>query len=272
MTCLYLILFVCVCVSPLSLSVSICFFNFFCWFVCLIIGPIKEVRHTPWKKNQRFLEFFDIRDAAMALKQMNGKEIRGKPVVIEFSKPGGHGRRYFHSTYSPIPKKPINLNVPPPSPPPFYHSQRRRFAPRFHSPQPQVSPKRRGSPNSGSLASSMGSMSLIKVEHSHGTPRRNFRRSQSRESTVGTPKQYHYQQVTRSRQWKGKQTNNRETRFLIKEDAIVESSFRDPRTTVMIKNIPNKYRSVFCFLLLFLLLLMFNKPMLCCLIFPPVTI
>lgn len=250
MTCLYLILFVCVGVSTFSLPFCFIVFNFFWRFVCLIIGPIKEVRHTPWKKNQRFLEFFDIRDAARALRQMNGKEIHGKPVVIEFSKPGGHGRRCFHSAHSPMPNKPINLNVSP-SPPPFYHSQRRRFAPRFHSPQPQVSPKRRGSPNSGSLAASMGSMSLNKVEHSHGTPRRNFRRSQSRESSVETPKQYHYQQVTRSRQWKGKQTNNRETRFLIKEDAIVESSFRDPRTTVMIKNIPNKYRSVFCFLLLF---------------------
>ncbi|XP_015957356.1 protein terminal ear1-like isoform X2 [Arachis duranensis] len=52
-------------------------------------GAVKEVRHTPLKKNQRFVEFFDIRDAARALKHMNGNHIHGKPLIIEFGRPGG---------------------------------------------------------------------------------------------------------------------------------------------------------------------------------------
>lgn len=232
------------------------------FFLFDFIGPIKEMRDTPWKKNQRFVEFFDTRDAAKALKQMNGKEIHGKHVVIEFSRPGGGPNRKF---FSPVTKKPFinDLNNIPPSPPP-----RRRFAagttPRsYSSSQSQLSHRKsRGSPNiklsnsRSELAESMGSMSLSdevgngveeeqQQQHpqSHGpSPRRNFLRKQSSETTaVETTKQ----QLPRSRHWKGKQAKKHETRFLIKEDAIVESSSRDSRTTVMIKNIPNKYRSVF---------------------------
>lgn len=43
----------------------------------------------------------------------------------------------------------------------------------------------------------------------------------------------------------GRRGKDHDPRFLINEDTIVESNCRDPRTTVMIKNIPNKYR--YCF-------------------------
>ncbi|TKY47702.1 terminal ear1 [Spatholobus suberectus] len=214
-------------------------------------GPIKELRDTPWKKNQRFVEFFDVRDAAKALKRMNGKEIHGKPVVIEFSRPGGHTRKFFHSTFSKTP--PLNFNVPP-----FPPSPRRRFAaPRLHSSQPQLSHKKSptASPSkgAGSINAAMGSMTLTggvgngngnraDEQHSHGTPKRNLGRKHNCESTVGSTKQQQQQQqLPRSRHWKGKQAKKHETRFLIQEDAIVESGPRDTRTTVMIKNIPNKY-------------------------------
>ncbi|KAG4920092.1 hypothetical protein JHK84_048935 [Glycine max] len=209
-------------------------------------GPIKELRDTPWKKNQRFVEFFDIRDAAKALKHMNGKEIHGKQVVIEFSRPGGHTRKFFH--HSP-PSETTPFNVPPP-PPPFPPSPRRRFAaPRLHSSQ-KKSP---GSHKStGSIDAEMGSMSLtgeVEVQHSsHGPTRRNLSRKHNCDTTVvvGTTtkqqqQQQQQQQVPRSRHWKGKQAKKQETRFLIKEGAIVESGPKDTRTTVMIKNIPNKY-------------------------------
>ncbi|KAL0357838.1 UNVERIFIED_CONTAM: protein terminal ear1 [Sesamum calycinum] len=39
----------------------------------------------------------------------------------------------------------------------------------------------------------------------------------------------------------GRHGKDHDPRFLINEDAIMESNCRDPRTTVMIKNIPNKY-------------------------------
>ncbi|XP_027337577.1 protein terminal ear1-like [Abrus precatorius] len=180
-------------------------------------GPIKELRDTPWKRNQRFVEFFDTRDASKALKHMNGKEIHGKTVVIEFSRPGGHTRKFFHSSSPPSNKKPFNfnINIPPLQSP----SPRRRFASsRFHSSHPQLSHKK--TPH--------------KVPN-HATI----------DTTVGSTKQQQQQQQQQlprsSRHWKGKQAKKHETRFLIKEDAIVESSSRDTRTTVMIKNIPNKY-------------------------------
>ncbi|KAH1226817.1 Protein terminal ear1 [Glycine max] len=187
-------------------------------------GPIKELRDTPWKKNQRFVEFFDIRDAAKALKHMNGKEIDGKQVVIEFSRPGGHTRKFFHH-HSKTTVPPLNFN-----------------APRLHSSQ-KKSP---GSPSNstGSIDAEMGSMSLTggEVEEQHSSSQGPTRRNLGRKHTtlvVGNTKQ---QQVPRSRHWKGKQAKKHETRFLIKEDAIVESGPKDTRTTVMIKNIPNKYR------------------------------
>ncbi|KAK9934522.1 hypothetical protein M0R45_021662 [Rubus argutus] len=60
-------------------------------------GAVKELRETPSKKHQKFVEFFDVRDAAKALKEMSGKEIHGKPIVIEFSRPGGNSWKKLNS-------------------------------------------------------------------------------------------------------------------------------------------------------------------------------
>ncbi|KAI8526965.1 hypothetical protein RHMOL_Rhmol12G0039700 [Rhododendron molle] len=49
-------------------------------------GPVKELRETPMKRQPRFIEFYDVRHASRALTQMNGKEIDGKQIVIEFAK------------------------------------------------------------------------------------------------------------------------------------------------------------------------------------------
>ena len=50
----------------------------------------------------------------------------------------------------------------------------------------------------------------------------------------------------KSRPWKGKGRRKIfDPKFLIKEDAIIDPGFRDTRTTVMVKNIPNKYRSCY---------------------------
>ncbi|KAE9587792.1 hypothetical protein Lal_00022043 [Lupinus albus] len=229
-------------------------------------GPIKELREAPTKKNQRFVEFFDIRDAAKALKEMNGKEIYGKVVVIEFSRIGSFSRKFFHSN------KPLNFhnNVPPhpspshfsPLPPPQPH---RKFStpfvtnatnanPHSHLPQLQLpfnkpsnvykrSSKKIANNSAGSIEDAIGSMNSSEEignvvekqqdQYSNGSSRRN-------ESVIDSTKQQ--QEVDRNnRHWKGKQRKNQDTRFLIKEDAIVESDSRDTRTTVMIKNIPNKY-------------------------------
>ncbi|OHS94073.1 hypothetical protein TRFO_39724 [Tritrichomonas foetus] len=56
-------------------------------------GKIRQVRHTPYKESQRFIEFYDIRGAEKALEQLNGTLLdRRNPrskIAIEFSLPGG---------------------------------------------------------------------------------------------------------------------------------------------------------------------------------------
>eukprot|EP01103_Thecamoeba_quadrilineata_P002247 TRINITY_DN12237_c0_g1_i1.p1 TRINITY_DN12237_c0_g1~~TRINITY_DN12237_c0_g1_i1.p1 ORF type:complete len:999 (-),score=200.18 TRINITY_DN12237_c0_g1_i1:170-3166(-) len=52
-------------------------------------GEIKEVRETPNKKHHKFIEFYDVRDADKAMKQLNKTEIKSKKIKIEPSRPGG---------------------------------------------------------------------------------------------------------------------------------------------------------------------------------------
>ncbi|KAL2332718.1 hypothetical protein Fmac_013931 [Flemingia macrophylla] len=136
-------------------------------------GPIKELRHTPGKKNQRFVEFFDVRDAATAFKHLNGKRINGNPLLIHFT-------AHTHTHTNPSPKSP---------------------SPSAKSPSPSNSHSRR--------------------KHNSVTPKQHCSKGKHH------PKKH-------------------DARFLIKEDAAVDhggddSSPADTRTTLMIKNIPNKY-------------------------------
>ncbi|KAI3744746.1 hypothetical protein L1987_57837 [Smallanthus sonchifolius] len=133
-------------------------------------GAVKEIRETPWKRNQKFVEFYDARDATKAVAAVNGQEINGKRFVVKFSRPGGH-------------------NLIPNSPPP-----------------PPVR------------------------EHCAGGLKKNVKHRQSPERWVSG----------RNKPWKGHREKC-DPRFLIKGNAAVVSSFQDSRTTVMIKNIPNKY-------------------------------
>ncbi|MCO5563687.1 hypothetical protein L7F22_017334 [Adiantum nelumboides] len=52
-------------------------------------GHVREVREAPAKRQHKFVEFYDIRAAAAAWNALNGKEICGKCVKIEFSRQGG---------------------------------------------------------------------------------------------------------------------------------------------------------------------------------------
>lgn len=56
-------------------------------------GDVKELRETPAKKQHKFVEFYDVRDASKALKALDGTEIDGKRVKIEFSRPGGQAHK-----------------------------------------------------------------------------------------------------------------------------------------------------------------------------------
>ncbi|XP_015894490.3 protein terminal ear1 [Ziziphus jujuba] len=274
-------------------------------------GPVKELRETPSKKHQKFVEFYDVRDAAKALKEMNGKEIHGKPIVIEFSRPGGHSRKFMNAmaahnnnnlsisaaaaTISSI--NSINNFYPriqkyhPAAPPPYLP---RKFSgrsaltgvdhtppPSFASSQPQFFSKKsnfgkgivngnvnKNTTSSNNVASSLGGveykMNALNLggggavcdgiedkgdsnghNNNNNNPKRLTKRSHSNQPTTVTvlkqqqQQQQHQQPRTRPR--KGRQAKKFDSRFLINEDALTESNCRDSRTTVMIKNIPNKY-------------------------------
>lgn len=55
-------------------------------------GEVKEIRETPNKRHHKFIEFYDVRAAEVALKTLNGSEIAGKRIKLEHSRPGGARR------------------------------------------------------------------------------------------------------------------------------------------------------------------------------------
>ncbi|CAN1847205.1 Protein MEI2-like 5 [Linum perenne] len=56
-------------------------------------GEVKEIRETPHKRHHKFIEYYDVRAAEAALKQLNRSDIAGKRIKLEPSRPGG-ARRY----------------------------------------------------------------------------------------------------------------------------------------------------------------------------------
>ncbi|CAI9785114.1 unnamed protein product [Fraxinus pennsylvanica] len=233
-----------------------------------VFGPVKELRETPNKKNQRFVEFYDVRNAAKAVAGMNGKEIYGKQIVIEFSRPGGRlprlsqisrvsSSRNYWSRNSPIP--------PPSPPPPRQHRIPGRALtnepPRSYNSRTELSKKSSffsggsKSSSSGSLRESVASLYIGGCEESCNITRppskKNSNKNKNERSTGGGngSSGSGANSKTKSGRWKSggssgggaKHGRDYDPRFLINEDAIMESNCRDSRTTVMIKNIPNKY-------------------------------
>lgn len=183
------------------------------------------------------MEFFDIRDAAKALKHMNGKEIHGKQVAVEFSE-GSKFLQPASSTFSMTTFRPLITTTT------TTNSSQCFSKPELSSKKSIVTEgshhKREYGGSNNQVA--MGEQVRNGIQERH-SPKRNFVKKQSSEYAVESTKR---QQPGRGRHyWRGKQVKNHETRFLIKEDATVESCCLDSRTTVMIKNIPNKYRFVY---------------------------
>lgn len=52
-------------------------------------GEIREIRSTPTKPGQKFVEYWDTRHAEKALLKMAGRFVMGAKVSIEYSLPGG---------------------------------------------------------------------------------------------------------------------------------------------------------------------------------------
>ncbi|XP_024960902.1 protein terminal ear1 [Cynara cardunculus var. scolymus] len=171
-------------------------------------GCIKEFRESPLKKNQKTVEFYDTRNAAKAVAAVNGQEIDGKVVVVEFSRLGG-GQKY---NYKQNKFHPINSG----GVPPLHINVTRKFLPAPivpYRPQPPPSPPHYGKDRSQS-------------------PEQQGRWVGGGGGCNGG----------RNKIFKGSRYSREKSdpRFLIKEDGTI-SSFQDSRTTVMIKNIPNKY-------------------------------
>ena len=67
-------------------------------------GKIRQIRNTPSKTSQKFIEFYDTRAAEKALKTLNGKPLVDKSnsrVSIEYSFPGGFKKniqKYYKKT------------------------------------------------------------------------------------------------------------------------------------------------------------------------------
>ncbi|CAN1847206.1 Protein MEI2-like 5 [Linum perenne] len=55
-------------------------------------GEVKEIRETPHKRHHKFIEYYDVRAAEAALKQLNRSDIAGKRIKLEPSRPGGARR------------------------------------------------------------------------------------------------------------------------------------------------------------------------------------
>lgn len=224
---------------------------------------MKELRETPLKKQQRFVEFFDIRDAGNALKEMNGKEINGKPVVIEFSRAGGHGNKFFNANLTApaicgsnnIYSRSLKCPPPPPRnfsggaasnvPPRWYYSKphsSRKLNPRKGSRSPRNPRKSLGAEDvNGKMASldleGGGVCNEIEERESCDVLRKNSKTSHS--SPVVAADQQQQLQPSSNKLRKCRPSRKFDTRFLINNN---DSDCKDSRTTVMIKNIPNKYR------------------------------
>lgn len=208
---------------------------------------MREFRETPLKKHQRFIEYFDVRHAAEAVKEMNGKDIHGKPVVVEFSRPGGHSGKFFN----PMPPPP-----PPPRPRPSKLSAHRSF----YS-QAQFSSKNLQYMNGGGRSlnytdkladdklqpwnCSGSTRNAMERRDSFAASRRtNVKKIINRQSPPSTKQETCSQPRINNGLRKSNFFKQSDSCFLISENAMEEdaSDCRDTRTTVMIKNIPNKYR------------------------------
>lgn len=222
------------------------------WLFGIGKGPVREVRETAQNRFQKFVEFYDVRDAARAMAALNGKQIFGRNAVIEFSRPGGQCKRLWntHSSSRNSSKCLPHRPRPPPPPPEVKPSIRPAPPP----PPPRWRGGSDGSKSSSSGSSLHGSVSNLCISGYEECSRRHKKTSSSKKGNCATSSSGGASVKSShggSWPWKGggggsrRGKDDRDPRFLINEDTIVESNSRDPRTTVMIKNIPNKYRYFF---------------------------
>ncbi|KAL6562701.1 hypothetical protein OROGR_003708 [Orobanche gracilis] len=233
-------------------------------------GPVKELRETANNKNQRFVEFYDVRNASKAMSELNGKQIYGQTIVIEYSQPGGHCNR---NSLRCLPPSLTSTGNPENKPsarstqrcskgnPNARDKSRRSTRPSIHEPMASLS--------IGAYEELSGVNNRTKKKHNSNSSKRSNNVNIITCKSDGGNGSWKHQRSDGGKRWKGgggghgsskqqtshggklwkeggssggRRSKDRDPRFLINEDVIVEESdCRDPRTTVMIKNIPNKY-------------------------------
>ncbi|XP_024525844.1 protein terminal ear1 homolog [Selaginella moellendorffii] len=160
-------------------------------------GDVKEIRETPIKRTHKFVEFFDVRDAARAKEALDGEDILGSTVKIEFSRPGGMLQR--HSEHHSI------LDLYP--------------AVAFESFQRAVEWKAPPPPAAAPLFTPPGFY-------------------------AGVPPAISTYQAWQAPLWSfsGARGNPKERRRMLEDCSYkFDEELKDERTTLMIKNLPNKY-------------------------------
>ncbi|XP_066315586.1 protein terminal ear1-like [Miscanthus floridulus] len=216
-------------------------------------GDLKDVRESAHRPSHKFIDFFDTRDAARALAELNGQELFGRRHIIEFTRPSGPGPR--RRGYAPHHRPTA------PTPPRFQQATWRPAQPTSSQP-PASSSSSSGSvrarkgvvllrrPSDQSKGGNAGTSHEIKSKGS-----KNVASAAAASSSTPTVSGKQAQKGAGSSSggggggnWKGRKSGW-EARFLFKDpeaagDADTQSapaSERDTRTTVMIRNIPNKY-------------------------------
>ncbi|CBI17716.3 unnamed protein product, partial [Vitis vinifera] len=219
-------------------------------------GHVKEFREMTPKQQKWFVEFFDTRDAARAFSELDGKEIYDKKLIIKFSCSGGYGRIKSSTAAATATTSYNDINS-------------RKI---IHSRTALCSPHVTGGILQSCRSSSVAPSASVHLSQALlPTKRPTFRTENSSRKGIGRSNcgsiapisslslgedgsectkssgkflrkvNYSHQKVPTVKQPRKRGQKNPDSHFLINVDAIAESNSRDTRTTVMIKNIPNKY-------------------------------
>ncbi|CAL4972562.1 unnamed protein product [Urochloa decumbens] len=213
-------------------------------------GDLKDVRESAHRPSHKFVDFFDTRDAARALAELNGQELFGRRLVIEFTRPSGPGprRRGYVPHHRPSA----------PTPPRHQAAWRPSQLPTSLAPSASSSGSVRAREGgvvllrrSSSSKASAGDQSKAGTSHERKSKSGNKVVSSSASPSSATVTAAGKQPQKGAGNFKGRKSE-RESRFLFKEpeaaagdaDALAAAApavEKDTRTTVMIRNIPNKY-------------------------------
>ncbi|EES01930.1 hypothetical protein BDA96_03G426200 [Sorghum bicolor] len=221
-------------------------------------GDLKDVRESAHRPSHKFIDFFDTRDAARALAELNGQELFGRRLVIEFTRPSGPGprRRGYAPHHRPTAPTPPRLqqatwrpaqttsSQPPASSSSSSVSVRaREGVVLLRRPSDQAKGGNAGTRQERKSKGGKNVASSASAPASSSTPTASGKQAQKGAGSSGGGGA-----GGGGGNWKGRKSGW-EARFLFKDpesagDADTQSSpasERDTRTTVMIRNIPNKY-------------------------------